>query len=209
MATLANNPAAVQTVLAAARSQLGVPYHWAWEKPGAGFDCSGLTQWAYGQAGIKIPRTTVLQVLQGSKVAKADLQPGDLVFPQAPIHHVQIYTGGGQIIESPQTGETVTERPMWGFFTARRIVGGGSSVTTPATGVQGFNPIGDAAAAAGSMLIPGLPNFNDLFSHARGFMIRVIEGLLGIALVVAAIATIGGEKATSNPMFKTAVKAIK
>jgi NlpC/P60 family len=190
----------VGTVIAAARSQLGVPYKWGFEKPGVGFDCSGLTQWAYAQAGIKIPRTTVTQVGQGTKVSKDQLQPGDLVFPELPIHHVQIYTGNGNIIESPQSGETVTERPMWGFYTARRIVNNNGA----ASDVQNFGA-GDVAGAATGMLIPGLPSFSALFSNARHLAMRAVEVTLGIILVIVAAAEIGmpvAEKVMNGPVGK-------
>jgi len=190
----------VNAVIAAARSQLGVPYRWGIEKPGYGFDCSALTQWAYAQAGIEIPRTTVTQVLQGLAVSKAQLQPGDLVFPEFPIHHVQIYTGNGNIIESPQSGETVTERPMWGFFTARRIVNSnGAAASAP----QDFSAGSVVGSAVG--LIPGLPSFPDLFANARHLMMRAVEVTLGILLVLVAAAEIGlpaAQKAVNSPVGK-------
>src|SRR3989442_5105057 len=68
-------------VVAAAMTQLGVPYVWGGETPGIGFDCSGLVQWAYAQIGIALPRTTNQQVLVGIAVTNVDeLRPGDLIF---------------------------------------------------------------------------------------------------------------------------------
>ena len=63
--------------MAAAQSQLGVPYHWGGESPGVGFDCSGLTQWAWGRAGVSIPRTAQEQYDAIAHVSLASLQPGD------------------------------------------------------------------------------------------------------------------------------------
>lgn len=101
-----------------ARAQIGKPYRWGATGPDA-YDCSGLVYAAAKAVGIKIPRTTAGQILIGNGVAKSDLQPGDLVFPDA--GHVQIYTGGGNVVEAPRAGKNVREVPMWGFFAARRI----------------------------------------------------------------------------------------
>lgn len=207
MATNSLPPGNVATLLTALRSQLGVPYKWAWEKPGQGFDCSGLTQWGFGQIGVKIPRTTVTQVLQGQKVTRDQLQPGDLVFPEFPIHHVQVYSGNGNIIEAPETGKNVREVPIWGFYTARRIV----ADTSGTSGAQGFTipGAGDVAKAAAGILIPGLPSFPSLFANSRHFMLRVLEVALGIALISVAVVQIGSNKipAPVKQTVKTVVKA--
>jgi cell wall-associated NlpC family hydrolase len=82
-----------------------------------GFDCSGLTRYAYAQAGISIPRVASDQYAALPKVSQ--LQPGDLVFwatdPNDPatIHHVAMYLGGGQVVEAPESGERVKVVPMW------------------------------------------------------------------------------------------------
>jgi cell wall-associated NlpC family hydrolase len=115
-------------VLAWARQQIGKPYRWGATGPDA-FDCSGLVQQAYvNGAGVKLPRTTQFMIGVGQKVAKSDLQLGDLVFPDA--GHVQLYSGPGTIIEAPAAGEQVREVKMWGFMTARRVLG---TSTTPAS----------------------------------------------------------------------------
>jgi len=67
-------------VVSAALSQLGVPYHWAGASPSEGFDCSGLTMWAYAQVGVSLPHNAAAQHSMGTPVSRADLQPGDLVF---------------------------------------------------------------------------------------------------------------------------------
>ncbi len=121
---------AAQTAIAAAKGHLGLSYAWGGggsSGPGWGwgvdqgvwgFDCSGLTQYAYAQAGIWIPRNSRAQYAQLPKVGSSDLRPGDLVFwatsPSNPttIHHVAIYLGGGQIIEAPQSGDVVKISPM-------------------------------------------------------------------------------------------------
>lgn len=84
----------------AAMSRKGLPYKWGGTNPKTGMDCSGLTQWAYGQAGVKLPRTSGGQTV-GKKVDVKDIQPGDLVVWDG---HVAMYVGDGKIIEEPHTG---------------------------------------------------------------------------------------------------------
>ncbi|HEY3426022.1 MAG TPA: C40 family peptidase, partial [Negativicutes bacterium] len=67
-------------ILAIARDMLGQPVVWGGASPAQGFDCSGLVQYVYRQAGINLPRTADLQFLVGRTVPPASLQPGDLVY---------------------------------------------------------------------------------------------------------------------------------
>jgi cell wall-associated NlpC family hydrolase len=95
----------------AARTQLGVPYVWGGETPGVGFDCSGLTQWAWGQAGVGIPRTAQAQYDAIVHVSLSDLEPGDLLFwndGTSSVQHVAMYVGGDTVIQAPETGENVS-----------------------------------------------------------------------------------------------------
>jgi peptidoglycan DL-endopeptidase CwlO len=94
--------------VAAAYSQIGVPYSYATAKPGVSFDCSGLTSWAWSQAGVSIPRTSQDQWAGLPHVALDQIQPGDLIFFYKDVHHVGIYVGNGQIIHAPFTGSTVS-----------------------------------------------------------------------------------------------------
>ena len=94
------------TAVAAAKSKLGSAYVWAAAGPST-FDCSGLTMWAWAQAGVSLPHSSSMQYSSGSKVSVSSLQPGDLVFYGSPIHHVALYVGGGQVIHAPQTGDVV------------------------------------------------------------------------------------------------------
>lgn len=104
--------AVVARAIAAARSRLGAPYVWGATGPSA-FDCSGLTQWAYRQAGIVIPRTSRGQYAGLPRVPLDQVLPGDLIFyatditNPATIHHVGMYLGGGLSIYAPQTGDVV------------------------------------------------------------------------------------------------------
>ena len=99
----------------AARSQLGVPYQFATSEPGVSFDCSGLTAWAWGRAGVSLPHQSRAQYASTPHVSVADAQPGDLIFYYSPISHVGIYMGGGSMIHSPQTGSFVSYAQVnWG-----------------------------------------------------------------------------------------------
>lgn len=91
-----------------ALTQLGVNYVWGGTTPGKGLDCSGLVQYAWREAGINLPRTSQAQMNFGAAVPRADIQPGDLVFPSSAAGgHVQMYAGNGKVIEAPYSGATV------------------------------------------------------------------------------------------------------
>ena len=96
--------AAGQAAVAAAKSQVGQPYVWGGTGNG-GFDCSGLTQWAYSQAGVDLPRTADQQTV-GQQVSADQLQPGDLVVWDG---HVAMYSGNGEIVEA---GDPVQTNPL-------------------------------------------------------------------------------------------------
>lgn len=88
----------------AALSRLGMPYVWGATGPDR-FDCSGLVQWSYRQAGIGLDRTTYDQINNGFAVPRNLVQPGDLVFPHA--GHVQLAIGNGLVVEAPHAGANV------------------------------------------------------------------------------------------------------
>jgi len=90
----------------AARNQLGKPYVWGAAGPDS-FDCSGLTMYAWGQAGVSLPHSAAAQQGMGTPVAQSDLQPGDLVFFGSPAYHVGIYIGNGLMIHAPTSGDVV------------------------------------------------------------------------------------------------------
>jgi peptidoglycan DL-endopeptidase CwlO len=96
-----------QVAIQAAESQIGVPYVYGGSTPGVGFDCSGLTMWSWGQAGLSLPHSSASQYAMLPHVDRSQLQPGDLLFFYSPISHVAMYLGGDQMIEAPHTGLTV------------------------------------------------------------------------------------------------------
>jgi cell wall-associated NlpC family hydrolase len=121
-----------EAVVAAAMTQLGVPYVWGGSSPAEGFDCSGLVQWAYTQTGVGLPRTTAEQILEGAPVSVNELRAGDLVFSRSvrdgrtvDLGHVGIYAGGGKMVVAPRTGDVVSLRPLnpVSIQAIRRILG--------------------------------------------------------------------------------------
>lgn len=90
-----------------AMSKQGSPYQWGSTGPST-FDCSGLMVWAYGQAGISLPRTSQEQGNVGTRVPSLDqAQPGDLVIYGPDRHHVGMYIGNGMVVHAPHTGDVV------------------------------------------------------------------------------------------------------
>ncbi|MFD0686870.1 C40 family peptidase [Actinomadura fibrosa] len=88
-----------------AYAQLGKPYSYGAAGPSS-YDCSGLTMSAWNAAGVSITRTTNSQYAATKRVAKSNLQPGDLVFFNS-LGHVGLYVGGGKMIHAPHTGDVV------------------------------------------------------------------------------------------------------
>ena len=98
--------------IAAAQSVMGTPYRWAGASPSTGFDCSGLTMWAWARGGRSLPHSSSAQYAATQRISLDQLQPGDLVFFNNPISHVGLYIGGGQMIHSPHTGDVVKISPI-------------------------------------------------------------------------------------------------
>ncbi|MFJ4540834.1 NlpC/P60 family protein [Streptomyces tibetensis] len=97
--------------VAAARSALGKPYIWGANGP-SGFDCSGLMQWSYAQAGVSLPRTSQGQRYAGRQVPLSEARPGDLVVYRGDASHVGMYMGDGQVIHAPYPGAPVRYDPV-------------------------------------------------------------------------------------------------
>jgi cell wall-associated NlpC family hydrolase len=94
--------------VAAALSQLGVPYRFATAIPGVAFDCSGLTAWAWGRAGVALPHQSRAQYAALPHVSQSQVQPGDLLFYYNPIGHVAMYIGNGQLVQATHPGDVVS-----------------------------------------------------------------------------------------------------
>ncbi|MGH3768869.1 MAG: C40 family peptidase [Pseudonocardiaceae bacterium] len=110
--------------LHAALSQRGTRYRSGGNGPG-GFDCSGLVQWAYRQAGLYLPRTAAAQSRVGVRVSLSQIRPGDLIFYSygGRVGHVAMAAGDGMLIESSQSGHPIAKRRIYtrGLAAIRRV----------------------------------------------------------------------------------------
>ena len=109
-------------VIAVAMQFLGVPYVWGGASPSQGFDCSGLTTYAFAQIGISLPHHAASQYGYGTPVSREDLQPADLVFFNG-LGHMGMYIGGGQFIHAPHTGDVVKISGIYDSWYASTWVG--------------------------------------------------------------------------------------
>lgn len=106
-------------------AQIGKPYVWGATGYNS-YDCSGLSQTAYKQIGISIPRVASAQSRYGKKVDKSDLRPGDLVFfntDGSGVSHVGVYIGEGQMIHAPSRGKTVSVVSINSNYYLKRYMG--------------------------------------------------------------------------------------
>ncbi|WP_019610441.1 C40 family peptidase [Nocardiopsis sp. CNS-639] len=104
----------VEDAIDAAESKKGTPYRWGGTGPN-GFDCSGLVQWAYKQAGVDLPRIAHDQVGAGTRVSYSNARRGDILYwadSGGYAYHVAIYLGDGRMIDAPNSGDHVRERDV-------------------------------------------------------------------------------------------------
>ena len=137
--TTGTNAEKVQRVLDIAKAQVGKGYLYSWGAGGKGgasygvhhypdndpsqgddynrlgFDCSGLTLYAYGRAGKRLPRTAQQQYAASTRISRAAARPGDLVFFHSgrTIYHVAVYAGAGWIWHAPKPGKRVAKVRLW------------------------------------------------------------------------------------------------
>jgi peptidoglycan DL-endopeptidase CwlO len=113
------NGSAAAIAVSAAQSVIGTQYVWGAADPNVGFDCSGLTSWAWSQAGVSLPHSSAAQYSALPHVSLSEVQPGDLIFYFSPISHVAIYVGGGTIVHArhPGPGGEVQASSMYGYST--------------------------------------------------------------------------------------------
>ena len=113
-----------------AKKQLKVRYRWGGTTPKRGFDCSGLTQYAFNKANISLPRTAASQYKNTQRVALSQLQTGDLIFfhtrrrKSKRVDHVGIYLGDNKFIHAPRRGKTVSITSLNTYW-KRKVVGAG------------------------------------------------------------------------------------
>jgi len=130
--TVSSNSTRIQTVVNTAKSTLGVKYVYGGASSATGFDCSGLTMYAYGKAGVTLPHSAASQSKMGIAVSRSNLQPGDLIFfgtsTKGVVNHIGIYIGGGNFINAQSGAGYVKEANLsntyWSgvYITARRYI---------------------------------------------------------------------------------------
>jgi len=135
---------AADTAISAALSKRGDKYVFGAAGPDT-FDCSGLVVYAYGQAGIKLPHFTGALWATLPHVPKAQMQPGDLIFPTP--SHVGIYLGNNQFVVAPHTGSYVQVENVGTVWGVARVTG------DPATSVN----VNASTGGSGTSLV-GLPS---------------------------------------------------
>ena len=112
-ASTQSNSSTAQTVVSAAQSQIGKPYVWGATGPNA-YDCSGLVQYAYSQAGKNVGRTTYQQAGAGQHISVSQAQAGDILMWGD--YHDAIYVGNNQYVHAPQPGQNVTQASISSYF---------------------------------------------------------------------------------------------
>lgn len=164
-----------------AESQLGVPYLWGGEIPGVGFDCSGLIQWSYAQAGVRLPRTSqqMWDALKGKRVPLNQVREGDLLFAagsdgtSSSPGHVGMMINSNRLIQAPHTGANVQEigyDPKAWAYAARPsgrgsfIAGGPGGGTQVGSGSSSTALVGNRGLGIGPSGSYGSSNEVDLIS---------------------------------------------
>lgn len=116
-----------EQLVAVAETLIGAPYRYGGTSPN-GFDCSGLVQYAYKEAGLDVPRSTQEQLRYAQSVNLGNLRAGDVLFFRVSRHkisHVGIYTGNGRFIHAPSTGRHVSYARLDNPFWKKRLVRAG------------------------------------------------------------------------------------
>ncbi|GAA3344232.1 NlpC/P60 family protein [Lysinibacillus sp. FSL M8-0216] len=104
--------------ISTAKQFLGRPYVWGGSNPTSGFDCSGLVQWSYKQAGVSLPRTASQQYLATQRISAGEARVGDLVFFSygSGVAHVGIYLGNNTMIDAQNNGVVIESLDWWNQY---------------------------------------------------------------------------------------------
>ncbi len=146
-------------VVELARDQIGTPYRSGGMTPGKAFDCSGLTTWAWKQAGVTLPRTSATQYAGTERIKVDELLPGDLVFyssagPRGRVTHVSLYAGEGKIVHARRPGVPLREDSLATYWT-KNLVGYGR-VEVPADALLPDVPVDDEVTASTTTVAPSV-----------------------------------------------------
>ncbi|MEK5330916.1 MULTISPECIES: C40 family peptidase [unclassified Lysinibacillus] len=104
--------------ISTAKQFLGRSYVWGGSNPTTGFDCSGLVQWSYKQAGVSLPRTASQQYLSTKRISASEARVGDLVFFSygSGVAHVGIYLGNNTMIDAQNKGVVIESLDWWNQY---------------------------------------------------------------------------------------------
>jgi len=117
-APMAGSGAGEDALFGYAEQYIGTPYVFGGSTP-AGFDCSGYVMFVYARFGVALPHSVSGEAAHGVRIAVQDAVPGDLVVMSG---HIGFYAGGGNILDSPDVGRSISVRPIWtDDFTIVRI----------------------------------------------------------------------------------------
>jgi len=116
-------------IIQTAKQQIRKKYRWGGSTPRTGFDCSGLTHYAFKSANINLPRTAAAQYRHTKRISLSKMQAGDLIFfhtrrTRTRVNHVGIYVGNGQFIHAPRRGKRVSVVKLSKYW-RRKAVGAG------------------------------------------------------------------------------------
>lgn len=114
----ASNLKVAQKAISVGSQFIGNAYVWGGSTPKTGFDCSGLVQWSYKQAGISLPRSSSQQYLASQKISKGEAKAGDLVFFSygSGVAHVGIYLGNNKMLNAQNSGVKIESLDWWNKY---------------------------------------------------------------------------------------------
>lgn len=170
-------------IVRSALAELGLPYVWGSESPGRSFDCSGLVQYAYGTAGISVPRTTYNQWPAVRHPAFNQIQLADMVFSEfgsSGPGHVRLYIGNNKVVAAPHTGTVVQVQPLGdrGGQALGRVLaddkkgGGGGGFWSGFT-----SALGSGLSTLGSGITGAASNIFGFISDPLGYIAKHLPGL--------------------------------
>lgn len=200
------------TAVQKALGERGIPYVWGGTDPKSGLDCSGLVQYAWGQAGVNIPRTTYQQIAS-LPAAKGPLHVGDLIYPES--GHVGMYIGDGKVIQAPYTGTTVQVSTLnggWAHpYAVRRPDPNGALTSDPLAakatvgvpaGASNINLNALAPAAAGAA---GAAEITNAVGGAGGINNAISPGLAPVVSPILPVTNVATNPSVAAAMANTSL----
>lgn len=183
------------TAIAYMMRQVGKPYIWGGVGP-TGYDCSGLGYAAFRTVNVNVTRTTYTMALQGFRVERADVQPGDFIFPRADLGHMFYYIGSGRVVEAPRTGLDIRVRD-WpsseSAYMIRRLVHPSNGVEVDPSGLK--NEEGDSNSFDLFRALEPLAAFATQLTSPQ-LWVRYGMVIGGVALIIIALVMFSSDEIT-------------